>query len=97
MRLFVTGGAGTGKSFLIAALHELGVRAHLGIVMSQVAVRLAAPTGVAASNIGGSTLHHMLSLPVEDVRRGRGAASIHYRALQGEKLQVRGVCTFVST
>ena len=64
--------------------------------MSQVAVRLAAPTGVAASNIGGSTLHHMLSLPVEDVRRGRGAASIHYRALQGEKLQVRRVCTFVS-
>lgn len=88
LRLFVTGGAGVGKSFLIAALHELAVRSHQGVVVAEAAVRLAAPTGVAASNIGGSTLHHLLSLPVENVHRGMGAATITYTALRGLKLQV---------
>lgn len=59
-----------------------------GVVVAQAAVRLAAPTGVAASNIGGSTLHSLLNLPVENVRRGQGSAAIAYRALRGQKLQV---------
>ncbi|KAF5827585.1 P-loop containing nucleoside triphosphate hydrolase protein [Dunaliella salina] len=84
--IFVTGGAGTGKSFLIALLYELLLRAHQGVVTQP--VRLAAPTGVAASNIGGSTLHSLLNLPVEDQRAGRAAANINYRALTGQKPQV---------
>jgi DNA replication protein DnaC len=87
--MFVTGGAGTGKSFLIAALHELCLRAHQGSVGAVAAVRLAAPTGVAASNIEGSTLYYLLSLPVENVRQGRSAGTITYTALRGAKLQVR--------
>ena len=51
----VSGGAGTGKSFLIQAIKELlGDRCLL-----------LAPTGVAAYNIGGETLHSALRLPTK--------------------------------
>ena len=41
LRLFVTGGGGTGKSFLIAALHELAIRAHQvsSIILSYTALQ----------------------------------------------------------
>jgi hypothetical protein len=53
VHFIVHGKAGTGKSFLISALQNLLPRQCL----------LMAPTGVAAFNIGGSTLHSALRLP----------------------------------
>ncbi len=51
--IFVTGGAGTGKSTLIRwLLNEFHGSALLG-----------APTGIAAINIGGQTLHSLCQLP----------------------------------
>ena len=66
LRLIVSGTAGTGKSYLIHCLRLLlGQRVHV-----------AAPTGVAAFNIEGYTLHSLLSLPVK----------ADFKELQGQRL-----------
>ena len=64
--LFVTGRAGTGKSTLLRRLSEV-------IASNSVVV---APTGLAAVNVGGQTIHSFFGLPPrlirpEDIRRGR--------------------------
>ncbi|XP_062596168.1 uncharacterized protein LOC134257593 [Saccostrea cucullata] len=62
--LFVTGGAGTGKSHLIKAIQYEASRL-LSRIMSEpdrLSVLLSAFTGTAAFNIGGNTLHHLFSL-----------------------------------
>jgi ATP-dependent exoDNAse (exonuclease V) alpha subunit len=64
--LFVTGRAGTGKSTLLVALK--------GLLDDDAAVL--APTGLAAVNVGGQTIHAFFGLPPrlirpDDIRRGR--------------------------
>jgi len=54
--IFGTGKPGTGKSVLIRALVETGKKHYV----------LAAPTGLAAINIGGKTLHSIFRLPASD-------------------------------
>ena len=66
LRLFITGGAGTGKSHVISVVHEHFERAQIG---DGCACMLMAPTGVAAFNIGGLTIHKALNLPVEHGKR----------------------------
>lgn len=51
--LFVTGRAGTGKSTILG---------HLAANTSKV-IAICAPTGVAALNVGGQTIHSLLRLP----------------------------------
>nr|XP_034326069.1 uncharacterized protein LOC105333116 [Crassostrea gigas] len=63
--IFITGGAGTGKSHVIKAIHYEASRLlekHMSTPDS-VAVLLTAFTGTAAFNIGGNTIHHLFSLP----------------------------------
>jgi len=89
-RLVVVGPGGTGKSFLIRTL-VLRVRKWAQLRMAARAsqlqgVLLAAPTGIAAFNIAGTTLHHILRLKVEkrgavgDDRLGREQARV-FRSL----------------
>lgn len=64
--LFITGRAGTGKSTLLRALCEL---------LSDEAV-VVAPTGLAAVNVGGQTIHSFFGFPPrlirpDDIRRSR--------------------------
>lgn len=64
--LFVTGRAGTGKSTLLRALRDM--------VPDEMAV--VAPTGLAAVNVGGQTIHSFFGLPPrlirpDDIRRSR--------------------------
>ena len=64
--LFVTGRAGTGKSTLLRALRDM---------IPEETVTLA-PTGLAAVNVGGQTIHSFFGLPPrllkpEDIRRSR--------------------------
>ena len=66
LKMIVTGTAGTGKSYLIWCLQEL-----LGDQL-----RVMAPTGAAAYNVHGYTLHSLLSIPV------RG----DFRELEGQRL-----------
>ncbi|KAL2499053.1 ATP-dependent DNA helicase [Abeliophyllum distichum] len=61
IHLIISGGAGTGKSTLINAIvHSTFILFH-----SNKAVRIMAPTGVAAFNIGGATIHHELAISAE--------------------------------
>ena len=83
LQWFVTGGAGTGKSYVIELLYEYLVRAHPGI--HALPVILAAPTGVAAFNIGGLTIHSALDLPVEHCRRS-GVRRVEYHNLRPNRL-----------
>ena len=66
LRMIVSGTAGTGKSYWIHCLR----------LFLNSRVRVAAPTGVAAFNIEGHTLHSLLSLPVKG----------DYKDLEGERL-----------
>lgn len=64
--LFVTGRAGTGKSTLLRAIRDM---------ITQEAIVLA-PTGLAAVNVGGQTIHSFFGFPPrlirpDDVRRSR--------------------------
>lgn len=56
---FIQGQAGTGKSTLIAHL-------LMQAKQRQEAVQIAAPTGLAALNVGGMTIHSLLRLPPQD-------------------------------
>ena len=64
--MIVSGTAGTGKMYLI----------HCIRLLLRDSVRVAAPTGVAAFNIDGHTLHSLLSLPTKG----------EYKDLEGERL-----------
>jgi len=61
IRLIVSG-RGTGKSRVIDVINRIVTR-HSGD--NSLPVVVAAPTGLAAVNVGGSTIHRVLSLPVE--------------------------------
>jgi hypothetical protein len=78
LHIFMTGGAGTGKSHLISVLREQVERAHTG---SKHVCLVLAPTGVAAFNIQGATLHRAFRLPVEHNE------ATEYKKLSCERLQ----------
>ena len=67
LRLIISGTAGTGKSYLIRCLKHL--------LVGQLCIT--APTGVAAFNVDGYTLHSLLSLPVKG----------DFKQLEGNRLQ----------
>ncbi|MGQ0671659.1 MAG: ATP-dependent DNA helicase [Hyphomicrobium sp.] len=67
--LFVTGRAGTGKSTLLRAMRDM--------VADEMVVL--APTGLAAVNVGGQTIHSFFGLPPrlirsDDIRRSRNGS-----------------------
>ena len=67
--LFVTGGAGTGKSHLINAVVHMARRELQTLCEDNpegTTVLLMAPTGCAAKNIKGNTIHSALSIPVDN-------------------------------
>ena len=66
LRMIVSGTAGTGKSYLIRCLENL-LGDHL---------RVTAPTGGAAYNVHGHTLHSLLGIPVKG----------DFRDLEGQRL-----------
>lgn len=72
--VFVTGGAGVGKSFVIAqCIRELKKQNK--------AVVVCAPTGVAANHLGGTTIHRLLRLrPNKGIIKinDRGQAKLRY-------------------
>ena len=67
LQLFITGGAGTGKSHLIKTIYASLTKTFSYGSMSVVkpSVLLLAPTGIAAININGNTIHSALSIPTE--------------------------------
>ena len=63
LKLFISGVGGSGKSFLISTISQWISVVHGG--ESSVTVAVTAPTGLAAYNIEGMTLHRLFMLPVE--------------------------------
>ena len=61
LHMFVSGVGGTGKSFLIEAIRDKAD----SIWDSELTCAVAAPTGLAAFNVGGVTLHRLFQLPIE--------------------------------
>jgi hypothetical protein len=59
LRLYVSGEGGTGKSFLIKTI-KCWIKQNLNKDTA-----IAAPTGIAAFNVNGLTVHRLLQLPVE--------------------------------
>ncbi len=64
--LFLTGGPGTGKSFLTKALIK-------GFKCIGKSVLVMAPTGLAAVNVGGTTIHRALGLKRGEILKENGA------------------------
>ena len=78
--IFVTGGAGTGKSHLVKCIYYEGTRI-LGRMLhnpDDIPILKIAPTGVAAFNINGSTIHSALSIPLQ--------IQLPYQPLSEEKI-----------
>ncbi|CAI2358280.1 unnamed protein product, partial [Caenorhabditis sp. 36 PRJEB53466] len=71
IRMFVSGTAGTGKSFLINILaDELTQRyTESGATGVRPAVLIAAPTGIAALAIDGNTIHSLFSIKVSQYKK----------------------------
>ena len=66
LRLFLSGGAGVGKSTVTNALYEALIRylnSQAETVPDEISVVKAAPTGKAAFNINGNTLHSTFKIP----------------------------------
>ena len=73
LRMFVSGVGGTGKSFLIETL-----KAQVEDMWQtdDLTCAIAAPTGLAAFNIGGITIHRLFQLPVEHNSKAAGYWSL---------------------
>ncbi|XP_069125440.1 uncharacterized protein [Argopecten irradians] len=69
--IFLSGGAGVGKSHTINAVYQGAIRAlrKPGVGTDAILVLLTASTGKAASNIQGTTLHSAFSLPVRQMSK----------------------------
>ena len=68
---FISGVGGTGKSFLIKAIRALVLDMWHDKEESLLCV-VTAPTGLAAFNVGGVTIHRLLQLPIEHEGRTAG-------------------------
>ena len=68
IHIFVTGGAGAGKSHLINAIYQTATKTfrHGPQDPNQPSVLLLAPTGVAAINIAGNTINSGLAIPKDN-------------------------------
>ena len=64
LQMFISGVGGTGKSFLIQTI-QAKVAEIWKDQTSRVTCVVAAPTGIAAFNIGGVTVHRLFQLPIE--------------------------------
>ena len=71
LHIFITGGAGTGKSHLIRTIYHSLTKtlSYRATTLDKPKVLLVAPTGVAAVNIDGTTIHSALGLPVGHLKK----------------------------
>jgi hypothetical protein len=80
--IFLTGGAGTGKSHVINAFRYEAERLLTALAESadDVTVLVLAYTGTAAFNVGGQTIHSALAIQSDSMRKGK------YKSLAEDKL-----------
>ncbi|XP_070537053.1 uncharacterized protein [Ptychodera flava] len=81
LNIFVTGGAGVGKSLVLKSLYQVLLKylSNLpGENPDNIHLLLVAPTGKAAYNIKGTTIHSAFQIPASQ--------GFHYRPLTSERL-----------
>ena len=85
LRMFVSGVGGTGKSFLIKALVNC-IWSLDGLLCA-----VAAPTGLAAFNVGDVTIHRLFQLPIEHTARAASYWSLPKSSQKVMKTTLRNV------
>ena len=65
LHMFISGVGGTGKSFLIQTIKEQVAAIWATNALDLLTCAVAAPTGLAAFNVGGITIHRLFQLPIE--------------------------------
>lgn len=61
--IFITGGAGVGKTFMTRLLIAY-IQLYQAKIFNSNPVIICAPTGTAANNIGGRTIHSVFKIPI---------------------------------
>ena len=74
--MFVSGVGGTGKSFLIETVRSLVKEIWKDDASNDTICAVAAPTGLAAYNVGGVTVHRLFQLPIEHEGKTAGYWSL---------------------
>ena len=90
--MFVSGVGGTGKSLLIEA-----IKAFVDDLRPSEDLKCAitAPTGLAAFNVGGVTIHRLFQLPIEHEGREAGHWSLPEAAQKVMKTALRSLKVFI--
>ena len=65
LHMFISGVGGTGKSFLIQTIKAQVAAIWAANENASLTCAVAAPTGLAAFNVGGVTIHRLFQLPIE--------------------------------
>ena len=90
LHIFISGAGGVGKSFLVNII--ISRLEHSHVIPDCMPVKVCAPTGTAARNIKGRTIHSLLKIPVT---RYNNYVPLHPQALQVLRVEFHGVHTLV--
>ena len=88
LQMFVSGVGGTGKSFLIQTIKALVNNIWPS---NDLTCAIAAPTGLAAFNVGGVTIHRLFQLPIEHDSKTAGYWSLPKTSQKVMKTSIRNV------
>ena len=88
--LFLTGGAGVGKTFTTKVIIAY-LQLFCAKVLNSNTVVVCAPTGTAASNINGRTIHSLFRIPVAEYLNYAGLSSYTLKQVRKEFLNVHTV------
>ena len=88
LRMFVSGVGGTGKSFLIETTKALVNNIWPS---NDLTCAIAEPTGLAAFNVGGVTIHRLFQLPIEHDSKTAGYWSLPKTSQKVMKTSLRNV------
>ena len=95
--IFLTGGAGTGKSHLVKAVVSM-MRRELQPLCEDpeaVTVLVTAPTGVAAATIDGTTIHQALSITCRSSKKQASQSSVSHDKLSTMRFLLQNLKVFV--
>ena len=92
LRMFITGVAGTGKSFLIQTIRAFV--SHLW-PSNDLTCAVSAPTGLAAFNVSGMTIHRLFQLPIQHEGGSATYWALPKAAHKAMKTTLRSVKLFI--
>uniref|UniRef100_A0A1X7SM34 ATP-dependent DNA helicase n=1 Tax=Amphimedon queenslandica TaxID=400682 RepID=A0A1X7SM34_AMPQE len=90
LRMFISGVGGTGKSFLIEAMKCL-VDDIWHPKSGKIMCAIVAPTGIAAFNVGGLTIHRLFQLPIEHEGKTAGYWALSKEAQKRMKMTLKNL------